>query len=114
MRKMEDMECEIIVDRIQSEKRCIAGYLAGPLLLESTADELADLLLKSRVYFVNGIKQLEIVEKEINIFQGNSKEKVKRTKAMHDFVVDSVKAQARAYLAKTFPSKVKGDYPLGI
>ena len=33
---------------------------------------------------------------------------------MHVFVPDSVKAKARACLAKTFPSKVKGDYPLGI
>ena len=78
------------------------------------ADELADSLLRSRIYSINGIKQLEIVEKEINIFQGNSKKKVKRTKAMHVFVADPIKAQTRACLAKTFPSKVKGDYPLGI
>ena len=33
---------------------------------------------------------------------------------MHVFVAETVKAQARACLSKTFPSKVKGDYPLGI
>ena len=114
IKKVEEMECEIIVDRIQSERRCVAGYLAGPLITESTADELADSLLNSKIYSINGIKQLEITEKEINIFQGNSKKKVKRTKAMHVFVPDSVKAKSRACLAKTFPSKVKGDYPLGI
>ena len=74
-KKLEDMEYEVFVDRIQSERRCIAGYLAGPLLLEITADELADTLIKSKIFLVNKIDQIEIVEKEINIFQGNSKKK---------------------------------------
>lgn len=113
-KRVEEMECEIMVDRIQSEKRFVAGYLAGPLITESTADELADSLLSLIIYPINGITQLEIVEKEINIFQGNSKKRVKRTKAMHVIVDNAVKAKARACLAKTFPSKVKGDYPLGI
>ena len=114
VKRVEEMECEVLVDRIQSEKRCVTGYLAGPLITESTADELAEALLSLRIYSINGITQLEIVEKEINIFQGNSKKRVKRTKAMHVITANAVKAKARACLAKTFPSKVKGDYPLGI
>ena len=29
-KKLDELDCEVIIDRIQEEKSSIAGYLAGP------------------------------------------------------------------------------------
>ena len=77
---------------------------------------MADILIDNKIFKANKIAQLEIYEEVITINQGNSKTKKasKRSKAMHIMVPDDTKAIARSCLAKLFPSKPRGDYPLGI
>ena len=113
-KKLEDSNIEMFVDRIQAEQRAIAGYLAGPIIRERSAELISDLLIKSPIFKANKIEQLEIFEDIITIRQGTSKRTVKRTRAMHIRVSDDDKAIARTCLASAYPSKVRGDYPLGI
>lgn len=114
IKKMDDLNIELFVDRIQSEKRTVAGYLAGPVIRERSAELIADILIKSPVFVANNVSQLDIFEEVIIIRQGPSKKFVKRTRAMHIWVSDEDKALARTCLASAYPSKVRGDYPLGI
>ena len=113
-RKMEDLNIEIFVDRIQGEVRAVAGYLAGPIIRERSAELIADILQSSPVFKANKISQLEIYEDVITIRQGSNKRQIKRTRAMHVRVRDEEKAVARTCLASSFPSKARGDYPMGI
>ena len=113
-KKLEEMETELVEDRIQVEKRAVAGYLAGPLIRERSADIIADILIKKPVFIANKITQMEIYVETINIQQGTSRKIVKRTKAMHIKVPNDMKALARSCLASAYPSKVRGDYPMGI
>ena len=115
-KKLSDLEAEVYVDRVQTEKRTIAGYLAGPIINERTAEIIADILIENRIFTANKITQLEIYEETITINQGNNKTRkaTKRSKAMHIMVPDDAKAITRSCLAKLFPSKPRGDYPLGI
>ena len=102
------------MDRVQAEKRAIAEYLSGPIINERTADIIANILIDNKIFKANKIAQLEIYEEVITINQGNSKTKKasKRSKAMPIMVPDDTKAIARSCLAKLFPSKPRGDYPL--
>ena len=108
-KKLEDANIEMFVDRIQAEQRAVAGYLAGPILRERSAELIADLLLKSPIFTVNKIQQLEIFEDVITIRQGTSKRTVKKTRAMHIRVRDDDKAMVRTCLSSAYPSKVRGD-----
>ena len=112
------IKAEILVDRVQSEKTATAGYLAGPVVTEATAFNLASIILEKKLCTMNGVTQLDIREELINIRQEKSKFRPKKAnrkpKAMHVIVPYKDKAQARACLSKIFPSKVRGDYPLGI
>ena len=112
------IKAEILVDRVQAEKTATAGYLAGPVVTEATAFNLAAIILENKVCMANGVTQMDIREEQINIRQEKSKFRAKKImrkpKAMHVIVPYQDKAQARACLSKLFPSKVRGDYPLGI
>ena len=115
-KKLADFEVEVFVDRIQSEKRAIAGYLAGPIISDRTAELISDLLTENITFKNNKITQIEIYEDTITINHGNNKTKkvVKRSKAMHILVRDEDKALARSCFSTLFPSRPRGDYPLGI
>ena len=116
--RLTGIKAEILVDRVQAEKTAIAGYLAGPVVTEATAFNLASIILEKKLCIMNGVAQLDIREELINIRQEKSKYRSKKSsrkpKAMHVIVPYKDKAQARACLSKLFPSKVRGDYPLGI
>ena len=90
--------------------------MAGPIINERTAEIIADILIENKIFKANKITQIEIYEETITINQGNSKTKkaTKRSKAMHIMVPDDAKAITRSCLSKLFPSKPRGDYPLGI
>ena len=115
-KKLADFEAEVFVNRIQSEKRAIAGYLAGPIINDRTAEIISDLLKENITFKNNKISQIEIYEETITINHGNNKAKkvAKRSKAMHIMVRDEDKALARSCFATLFPSRPRGDYPLGI
>ena len=88
----EDLNIEIFVDRIQGELRAVAGYLAGPIIRERSAELIADILQSSPVFKANKISQLEIYEDLITIRQGPYKRQIKRTRAMHVQVRDEENA----------------------
>ena len=115
-RKAEDLEAELTFDRIQSSRKAVAGYLAGPILLEQTCDNLAELILKLPIFIANKISELEIAEEVISIYSTVKKfsRLTKKTRAMHVCVPHANKAIARACLASVFPSKTRKEYPLGI
>ena len=115
-KKLADFEAEVFVDRIQSEKRAIAGYLAGPIINDRTAEIISDLLIENITFKNNKISQVEIYEETVTINHGNTKSKkmAKRSKAMHIMVRDEGKALARSCFSTLFPRKSRRDYPLGI
>ena len=114
-KKLADTDILLLVDRVQSEDVAIAGYLAGPIISEFTAFNLAEQVKSSRIFEVNKLSQVDIFEDFIALNQSNSKQKRqrKKIKAMHIRVPDKVKAQSRAALSSLFPCTVRGDYPLG-
>ena len=114
VKRLEDMNVELFVDRVQGEKRAVAGYLAGPIIKETSAEMIADILANSPIFKANKVEEIEIFEDAIMIKKGASKKFVRRTRAMHIMVKDEQKALARSCLQVAYPSKVRGDYPMGI
>ena len=57
-KKLADFEAEVFVDRIQSEKRAITGYLAGPIINDRTAEIISDLLKENITFKNNKISQI--------------------------------------------------------
>ena len=98
VKRLEDMNVELFVDRVQGERRAVAGYLAGPIINETSAEMIADILVNSKIFKANKVEELEIFEDAIMIKKGSSKKFVKRTRAMHIMVKDEQKAIARSCL----------------
>ena len=49
-RRLEEMDVEVSVDRVQAETRAVAGYLAGPIIKERTAEIIADILISKIIF----------------------------------------------------------------
>ena len=118
-RKIEYHNVELFLDRVQDKRRATAGYLAGPIISDISANTLADMLVQSPIFTINRIDQVEIFEYTIATVPVRGArlseiKKSRRIKATHVCAQDLMKARARSCLSSTFPSKVKPHYPLRI
>jgi hypothetical protein len=114
LRKLDTLEVSLQKEKIQSSRRAIAGYLAGPLITGDTAEDLANILQLKAIFHLNGVTEVEIREDFITTQRGKAKKGVRRVRAMHVTVAEAVKAQARSCLGRQYPSIPRPDYPLGV
>lgn len=113
--RMEELGIETLVpDRIQSQKRVLAGYLAGPLLEPHTVNDLLDILKEKDIFKANGVAEMDIDIQLIRTHSRRMNKSEARVRALHVTVAKDVKATARSCLQKTFPSQPRPDYPLGL
>ena len=72
-RRMEECDIQLLMNRVESENLAIAGYLAGPMISEVTAYNLAEQISNSVVFQANHLSRVGIFEDFIALNQSSSK-----------------------------------------
>jgi hypothetical protein len=112
--KLDLLEVVLTKEKIQSSKRAVVGYLAGPLTTGDSAHDLANILQVKSIFALNKVNEVEIREDFISTQRGKAKKGVHKVRGMHVTVAESVKTAARSCLGRQYLSTPRPDYPLGI
>jgi hypothetical protein len=83
IRKLDLLEVVLTKEKIQSSKRAVAGYLAGPLMTGDSADDLANILQVKSIFALNKVNKVEIREDFISTQRGKAKKGVRKVRGMH-------------------------------
>jgi hypothetical protein len=112
--RLDNLEGQLISDKLQSSSTATAVWLGGPSPASSSLDDIEDILLTSPRFQKYKISMLCLKAEIIHVTPGPLGRKQPKIKELHVLCAKSEKSCVRKLLKLVHPSRPTTDYPQGI